>query len=56
MTLRKSNKQYIQECIEKHGTEKYNYDETNYQGKEKKVRIFCNIHCLICIDCINIRR
>jgi hypothetical protein len=42
MTSRKSNEQFIKECIEIHG-DKYDYSKVNYTGKENKIDIYCKL-------------
>lgn len=39
--IKKTNKQYIQECKAKHGI-KYDYKLTDYKNSESKVKIICN--------------
>jgi hypothetical protein len=41
-SMKKTTKEFIEEAIKIHGTEKYNYSEVEYENADTKVNIYCN--------------
>ena len=39
-----TQEEFIQKCINIHGTEKYDFSETVFNGMKKKVTVYCNKH------------